>query len=381
MKKLSVAMEDMIKGAEIHEVRVNGEIVRHGYMVAGRTNTIVALIDRGLITTSDAGNYGINWLTPAGMQVWSELTGNDLPVIRPGFRAIDPASGRFRGSEGPSISDSDAAAMWADRGISPRSLALAIEGGAVLIPDDVFASEVIASVPVGVSLAASILHGDVSVVSSADMWILDETADTVNIVAAGMAAGQMIRAWDAAHAVNASEDHPVSGMITDARIKVRDWMYMAHSVPMEAADFDRMNADAERADLEAENAREIAGEREEAMEDWHDRNSVADRFDVIEEAFHTERLMIVSDKGVIVSRAYVNTMSRIAAMNRAARAQWAMMRDIVTRTTDADFWADIDAAVAAGKVSFRNADKGKRITRQIIRPTLGARIKPSKRRR
>src|SRR5688572_29398929 len=40
-KKLSKPMEDMVKGAEVHDVSVNGEIVRRGYIVAGRLNTIV----------------------------------------------------------------------------------------------------------------------------------------------------------------------------------------------------------------------------------------------------------------------------------------------------------------------------------------------------
>lgn len=346
MKKLSKPMEDMVKAAEIHEIRINGEIVRHGYIVAGNANTVVALMGRGVCTASDAANHGFHWITDDGMKVWAELTGNDLPVIKPGFRAIDPATGQFRDSgmpASPVITDADAAEMWADRGISARSLALAIEGGMALLPADVRVSEVLACVPAGVALAESILRGEVSSVSGADMWILDETVDAVNAVSAGIAIGQIERAWDAAM----SEDHlTVSDMITDI-IAIDEQI---------------------RQDVELD---------ERLTSDVRDR----DRFDIITEAFDRGRLMIMTRKNVIVSQSYIATMARIADVKRVDHAKWAFMRDMVANAVDKDLFAELDTDVAAGKMSFRNADKGKRIARKIIRPTLGCKHKPSKKRR
>ncbi len=70
MKKLTATMETMIKGAVFHEVRQDGIVARSGYIIAGRSNTVVALIDRGLATTSDAVNLGLNWLTEDGEDMY-----------------------------------------------------------------------------------------------------------------------------------------------------------------------------------------------------------------------------------------------------------------------------------------------------------------------
>ncbi len=68
--KLSIPMETMIKEAAFHEVRQNGIVVRSGYVIAGKSNTVVALISRKLATTSDAENFGLNWLTEDGEDVY-----------------------------------------------------------------------------------------------------------------------------------------------------------------------------------------------------------------------------------------------------------------------------------------------------------------------
>lgn len=78
--KLSKTMEDMIKAATLHQERVtddiiSGDVVIHGMRVMGRTNTIVALLDRGLVTAEKAG---CNWLTEDGLAVRAALTGESL---------------------------------------------------------------------------------------------------------------------------------------------------------------------------------------------------------------------------------------------------------------------------------------------------------------
>lgn len=79
--KLSEPMIKMISGAEIHEVWVNGEIVRRGYMIAGRSGTIVALMDRGICTASSAEFHGMNWLTELGLVALTSLTGTEVPSM------------------------------------------------------------------------------------------------------------------------------------------------------------------------------------------------------------------------------------------------------------------------------------------------------------
>jgi hypothetical protein len=318
VKKLSGPMEDMIKGAEVHETRINGKIVRRGYMVAGRSNTIVALIDRGLITTSDAGNHGINWLTESGLVVLHDLTGvevpgmDDMPVFLPnGFR-------------------------------------------------DVPMSE-------------------------------DHPADSCNDCESGQTCPEHCTHRGGTNSTPcprhdvASEDHPAdSGMITDAPVEVRDWVHVAHSVPMEAGDFDRMNADAERADLDSENVREFAAEREEAMDDWHERNSVVDYINteldaamIFVEAMSDDRLMTLTSKGVFVSRAYINVMSRIAAMSADRMQLWrAHQADVIRETPN--LFALLDAMHREGTITFGKADKEKRKIRNTCRPCLGVKRKPSK---
>lgn len=274
MKKLSKPMEDMIKGAARHDVRVNGKIVKRGFIVAGRSGTIVALMDRELVTGSDTGNYGANWLTADGIKVWEELTGKS-------------------------------------------------------------------------ALNTMILGPDVT-------------------------------------SVIESEDHPTeSDMITD------DMRGEAEKT------FDVENAAAERADIEAEHMREIMAEREEAMDNWHDDNAVAqprtvndfisselDIVDLLVSAMTGDRLVIPTSgpHATFVTLDYLNTMSRIRADRSARLAQSAeafqIIRDVMVNQ---DMFAYVDARMAEG-MSFRQADRSKRILRQIIRPTVFGR-KPGQRRK
>lgn len=94
-----------------------------------------------------------------------------------------------------------------------------------------------------------------------------------------------------------------------------------------------------------------------------------------------DRLMIRTARGVKVNMGYINTMSRIAEHNTARRADHADMRETVTRCYEGGTYGVIDDMVAAGEVSWQRGDKQKRIIRAIIRPTLGAKRKPSKHKR
>lgn len=80
MKKLSPAMETMVRGATRHQVRQGGRVVHTGMMVTGRTNTLVALIERGLITTMTGATFGEHWLTESGMEIYASLTGKTVRV-------------------------------------------------------------------------------------------------------------------------------------------------------------------------------------------------------------------------------------------------------------------------------------------------------------
>lgn len=181
--------EQLVKSLKLTERMVDA--MTNGGAYGTAANTTKALIQRGL--ASDVpGSYGV--LNVTGEHVRMHL-------VKGACQDCDPVQ--------PIISDAGSAAMWADRGISPRSLSLAIEGAQGLIPTEVWASEVVTSVPQGVALAEAILRGEVTEVSPMEMWMLDETADTANAVASGMALGQLERAWDAAHA-EVTEVEPIT---------------------------------------------------------------------------------------------------------------------------------------------------------------------------
>jgi hypothetical protein len=349
MKKLSKPMEDVVKGATVHHVQVGGEVVRCGYIVAGNVNTIVALMDRGVCTASDAANHGLNWITDDGMKVWESLTGKSalLAIVEcaavrhyanatsddaeiayylsPAYVAskralLDAAVLAF-----PDLSEREFNDLFGES-YSPGDLADIVDNfradrDAMLSEDHPTESDMITDVPNTV------------------VDYINTELDAAMIVADIMAVDEQIR----------------QGAELDERLTSDD---RGRFEIMEAADFDRMNADLERADIESEYMSEI-----------------------IEEAYREGALMIMTRKNVIVSQSYMNTMRRIADVKRADHAKWAFMRDMVANAVDKDLFAELDADVAAGKMTFRNADQGKRIARKIIRPTLGSKHKPSKNRR
>lgn len=358
MKRLSKPMETMIKGATEHHVRVDGEIVRSGYIVFGSTNTIVALMERGVCTPAMSameGNYGFHWLTDDGLSIRASLVYDDM---------------------------SDADRIAEDARISAREAAIVADNVA-MSEDHPAVSDTITDVP------------SIAELTTRDLLDGSEAAE--------------------------------------ARISARLADVMAlYPFPMEAADFDRMNADLEGADIEGENAREIAAEREEAMEQMradasdcddckgdHDtivtcrihRNVHAysehidslmlseleaskldpdatievgqhrlDAEKIIERVITADDVMVRLPRGNLVSMAYLNTMRRIHADSLVRYDAWKTKQYAVIADTP-NLFALIDGVLEAGKISFGYADREKRRIRNITRPKLGSKRKPSKNRR
>ncbi len=343
MKKLSKPMEDVVKGATVHHVQVGGEVVRCGYIVAGNVNTIVALMDRGVCTASDAANHGLNWITDDGMKVWESLTGKSALLA-----IVECAAVRHYAN---ATSDDAEIAYY----LSPAYVASkrALLDAAVLAFPDLSEREF------------NDLFGE--------SYSPGDLADIVDNFRADRDA--ML-----------SEDHPTeSDMITDVPNTVVDYINTELDAAMIVADIMAVDEQIRQgAELDERlTSDHICGTGSESVcgacivNETDDR----DRFDMIEEAYHEGALMILTSKNVIVSQSYIATMSRIADVKRVDHAKWAFMRDMVANAVDKDLFAELDADVAAGKMTFRNADQGKRIARKIIRPTLGSKHKPSKNRR
>lgn len=275
MKRLSKPMETMIKGATEHHVRVDGEIVRSGYIIFGSTNTIVALIDRGVCTPAMSameGNYGFHWLTDDGLSIRASLVYDDM---------------------------SDADRIAEDARISAREAAI--------------------------------------------------VADSVAM----------------------SEDHPaVSDTITDvpsiAELTTRDLIHRNVHAYSEHID-SLMLSELEASKLDPDATVEVGQHRLDAEK-------------IIERVITADDVMVRLPRGNLVSMAYLNTMRRIHADSLVRYDAWKTNQLSVIADAP-NLFALIDGVLEAGKISFGYADREKRRIRNITRPKLGSKRKPSKNRR
>lgn len=266
LASLSEAQVTLISEA----IRMGGRAckpIHRGRMgIAGRKGTVDALVKRELAER---------------VEDWAVLTDKGLRVLRE-IRAADGAKGDAAQArqdaqvaemlaDQPSVKimEADAAAMWADRGISPMSLANSIDGVRSLIPAYTWESEVMSSVAYGIKLADQLIAGEFAQVCAADMWILDETVDCVNAVYAGLAPDQVERAYAQALSIEAERAHQADVAAADelirqgAEIDQRaesgyDITVATWGEPGDAERaYDAENARLEGADIEAEQLAEV----------------------------------------------------------------------------------------------------------------------------
>lgn len=349
MKKLSKPMEDMIKGAVLHEVRVDGIVVMHGLMVAGRVGTIVALIDRELITTSDAGHYGLNWLTDEGIKVYAELTGESVEA--PSYPSLgDDVTPEDHQAAPDMITEMDCYVC----GKSADTEILFKNGTRLGLCESVMCREV--ADDEGMIFIDVIGGHDINERAAR---IHAETADDyINAREAAIEAdnARLAAEWDD---VAAGEEHYES-MNPET-----------NELPGDAERiFDMENAALEGADIRAEYEAEVAEESRHA--------AIVD--ELIAEIYADDRPMFLTSKGSFVSGSYVNTMRRIAGESRNSILAWRSRQYESRLTMDDDFHV-LDMMVDEGTISFGRADRYKRVIRATCRPRIGAKRKPSKNRR
>lgn len=330
--KLSKPMEDMVRGAEIHGVRVNGEVVRRGYIVAGRGNTVVALMARDICTAATAEHYGLHWLTDDGLEMRAELVYGNMSDAD---RATEDA--RINARE--AAIEADNARLAEDHPMMSDMITVA-SATTLDIIDGSEAAEARMSARLADVLAAHPfpVAGDSELTHSTDDMPLDLEAQW----RAGILAD-----------LETEDAREIAAEREEALAEV-DF----YPSPMEARDFDMMNADMERRDLVSE----------------LDRDPM-----IIHRTLTDDDIMIMTRKGILVSQAFMNMAYRIRAYNAQHRAAWKQMQEVMA-SMPTDPFAHADAMVVRGEMTFRQADKSKRILGQIIRPTVGPKRKPSKHR-
>jgi hypothetical protein len=269
--KLSEPMKTMIRDAARHTVRMNGKIVRRGWIIAGRVGTVVAIMDRGLATAQTAETYGQHWLTEAGEAERNMILGS---LVNP-----------------------DAAADAARR--------------------DALAAE---------------MARDMGSDTVADADIPEATPEQAQAALAEFRARR-----DAERVAFDADTAAVDELIA------------------QGADIDRR----------AESGSDVTV----AEASWHAPMHIP-----------ADDVMIKVGR-TFVSQAYLNTMRRVRADRASLAWKWADMRQAMTYVVEnKDWYAELESMVALGAISFRGADKSRRIIRNIVRPTMGPKRKPSKRR-
>lgn len=382
--KLSKTMEDMIKAATLHEVRgedatISGEITYHGMRVVGRSNTIVALLDRGLVTFELAGCH---WLTEDGLAVRAELTGESLEA--PSFPSLgedvtpedhptesDMITGTERQAHAETMAQSAAMqhyrnATSEDVSISAydspqyrASKELMMLTGTMAYPDltgeEVY--ELIHSFNEGESLRDLV---DIYRFGRDSARLDDESVEPEVM--------EQMRV-DSTGCDDCKGDHDV---LVPCRIHRDPIAYSEHiDALMSDVLTNELPGDAERA-WDAENAAmEAASIRAE-----YEGESVAE---FINGVITADDIMVKTPR-TFVSMNYLNTMRRISEDRRVGMARWRTVQQSLIEDR-VNLFALIDSVVEAGKIGFGMADREKRKIMNTCRPTIGVKHKPSKRKR
>lgn len=426
-KKLSVPMEDMIKGAALHSIRVDGIVIKAGLIVAGRPGTLVALIDRDLVTTSDAGNYGMNWLTDEGLKVYAELTGGTyMPREVPGFPVPDTMTHVVTD---PTVTVADVLP------VQHREMEAWLREHPVS-EDHPTESDMITDVERQAHAEAEVNDSKRRAVEA---WLLNYAwMGTDEQKAATVACIMAQDDWQSVDWVAERFESAQSGDDTQERITGNEFalsaLYECHEGPhidgcadnvlpfddsaCEPEVTEQMRADATDCDdckgdhdtivacrihrdpvaytehidsliLELSpmtdqyadySTNELPGDAERA---WDAENAAMEAASIraeYEGEFDDDDDVMVKTPRTFVSMNYLNTMRRIHADRAISRDKW-KDRQYGVIADRVNLFALIDSTHAAGKISFGMADREKRKIRNITRPTLGCKHKPSKSRR
>jgi hypothetical protein len=399
MRKLSKPMEDMVKGAEIHEVRVNGEVVRRGYIVAGKTNTIIALLDRGICTPAMSameGNYSFHWLTRDGMEVWSELTGKSASLA-----IVECAAARHYAN-----ATSDDAEISFYQGTAYMSSKQALMDAAEMAFPDITVDEFYAL------FCESYSPGDLADI--VDIFRANRATEDHSMPSDMITAADIIDGSEAAEArMSARLADVLAANPYPAQVTVKPWLVLAtdnedydtHELPGDAeriwdAENAALEGDSITAELEAERLAQETEDRaafdaetaaqDELIRQGAEMDRRAERRDPLSEPDHDPMMLlprVITDNDAMiwtgrtyVSKAYLNTMRRIGGESRDSIMAW-RSRQYDSRLTMVDDFHVLDMMVDEGTMPFGKADRRKRIIRNMCRPHIGAKRKPSKNRR
>lgn len=376
MENVESAKSFDVKALKLSETMIKAiELGQYGNTIIGNSNTMAALVGRGLIGPGRSEHV----LTELGHQAYEAITGR--------------TDSRDR------LLNAAAEIHYAN--------ATSEDGGRSFYTSETYRASARAVTEIAERMFPGIEHETVHAL------LADSSGDSLaRMIRDHLADRALCAAQDAAEL--ASEDHRAEpDMITDARdarINAREAVIEADNARL-AAEWDDVSVGEEHYESLNLETNELPGDIERA---WDAENAAAERRDIeseyeaeaeaekaevdaieaariaaydaklidglVSDLLSDDRLMWLTPKGVFVSNNYVNTMRRIGEVARVNASGFELRRQHMIDDAP-NLFALIDDVFSQGKITFGEADREKRRIRAFCRPSLGSKRKPSGKRR